>query len=276
MAGGPIGPAGIRHSLEPVIKDGHLRFSKPRVNLFNEGLSVFMSDHDKLKRRVASTGVSFLDRIMGGQLVPGVHCLLGPTGSGKTTLGAMIAAEGALRQARLAESGQPAGRWIFINLQMHAIEVRTLVVSHLAKIDREVLGTASSTDAFSTSNNLRPYETRRLGELSRHDGNTGGERERYRDAVAIVEKHLEVVSMEPYQFTQSLSPVACIRHHLDGQPTDDRPVRGIVIDCADLAVDYFMKSPGGIGPDEKLFIVEAKLLVQLVEDCHRLLGSANQ
>jgi KaiC/GvpD/RAD55 family RecA-like ATPase len=103
---------------------------------------------------VIPTNISFVDRLLNGGHYRGkIHGLLGTVGVGKTTLGAMIAAEGALREHYQGNSGA----WYFITLDQRASEIRWHMLSHGAKIKRESCWGHSPRSTFSTPDSLRPY-----------------------------------------------------------------------------------------------------------------------
>jgi hypothetical protein len=185
------------------------------------------------------THIEFLDRLLGGgQLPTGIHGLLGVIGSGKTTLGTMIATEGALWQGKV-DQYQATGCWVFISLEMRPEEIRALAISHAAKISRRTIQTERS-DQWSTSACLKDYELQRTSQLSTRGGSGLGEQERYEEIAGILTSHLVIARIDPPEFASVCSAAQGIRNYLTKLRLEDRPIRGIVVDYAGLAVLHYV------------------------------------
>ncbi len=193
--------------------------------------------------QVIPTGVPVLDRLLhGGQLAQGVHCLLGPTGGGKTTLAAMIAAEGALRAAHAGVPGERLRPWVFVTLDMPRDQIEVLARSHAAKIDRNLLATARSPSCFSQPGDPREYERRRRKELVIGGRPLLTEVERYAAIVPTLSRHLLIIDLEKQEFGTRGCPAGNIKRAIDCLLPDNACPAGVIIDYAGVAVDKYVES----------------------------------
>ncbi|MCA9120195.1 MAG: hypothetical protein H6822_24095 [Planctomycetaceae bacterium] len=82
----------------------------------------------------AYSGIEFLDRQIADVPDQGIVIgLLGSTGTGKSKLARMIAAEGALREAKL-RSTQPRRKWVFVCSETSAAEIYNQMLLHLGAL----------------------------------------------------------------------------------------------------------------------------------------------
>ena len=208
------------------------------------------------------TNIEFLDRAMlGGQGPLSVNAILGPTGTGKTTLAAMVAAEGALLEAERAGNGGEGGRWVFISSDQRVAEIHLLVMSHAAMIRREVLERATNTNQLSTTTDLSECERKRIQELRRWGDPPPGEQERYFKVRRLLDQHLAIFSTlhdTAGGFDQAIDPIVRLVESV-AQP--GRPVRGVVIDYVGLVVDKYAS-------DQKIpAIKHSRLISEFVMAC---------
>ena len=192
------------------------------------------------------TGVDFIDRALGGGQNPGqVYGLLGPIGVGKSTLGAMIAAEGALMQTLHTRDVEREGVWVFVTLELNSRSILDMAVSHIAKLDRTVL--------------QRIYFPSDLCQLSRDFSSITDEQLRRIDELL---RHLHIIHISNECFRSEAAPVQTIRNRLN----DLTSVSGIVIDYAGTAVSQYIELHGLHERNA------SRLLQEFLADCRSLLA----
>jgi hypothetical protein len=85
------------------------------------------------------TGIAVLDEVTGGQLRPGAHLLIGPTGVGKTTLLVQLLAERAWEcLLRRRHSGEDTTA-VFVYLEDRAEEIQERLLSYLSQLPRQMV-----------------------------------------------------------------------------------------------------------------------------------------
>lgn len=146
------------------------------------------------KSDIGSIGISFLDKYMGGGDEPGeVMGLLGGFGTGKTTIGVMIAVEAAKRYYTVIDNTRTVS--FLISYDERIQSMRSRVLSYGAIIHRKSLETMRSLDDLSRTTSLRPYESYLFSQQLKLHGQVDGERERAEKLLPIVNNHLVLVDM---------------------------------------------------------------------------------
>lgn len=105
------------------------------------------------------TGVPYIDEPLGGQRVGDANGLIGPTGGGKTTTAIHMATT--IAQQCWAESqltGEKPRIVVFITAEEPGIKLRSRFWSSFLRIPRAKLDTLTDWGAFTTQENLAPYE----------------------------------------------------------------------------------------------------------------------
>ncbi len=107
------------------------------------------------------SGIEFLDTCLAptdpqGQLFG----LLGPIGVGKSTLGAMIAVEGAKAAYARRLKGQAPESWVYLNFDGTKNDLELRMISHGAKIARNQPDRCSIRENLSSIGNYYNYEIR--------------------------------------------------------------------------------------------------------------------
>jgi hypothetical protein len=91
-----------------------------------------------MKPEKKPTNVSFVDRLLcGGTKPKGVYGILSPTGVGKSTLAAMIAANGATGPSIFSHEHYQSLPWILFDLHNGPATTKNRVLSHVAEIKRD-------------------------------------------------------------------------------------------------------------------------------------------
>ena len=183
MAGQCAGtvPADISKELEKV--QSYDRFIKSiRANSAKTAVPETLGKHGLGKE---STGLTFFDKLFaGGDAPKEVYGVMGPYGSGKTTLAVQLCVEKAkVFQQKAAEEGaKPKTTHLFFYEASYAEIVRRLW-SYTAKISRETMEnfTGENWEIFSTTGNLKDYEQRLFAvDINAHGiENVYGEYERF-------------------------------------------------------------------------------------------------
>ena len=149
----------------------------------------------------SSTGVTWVDELMGGQAPGDVNGILGPFGGGKT----MVAIQLAVERAKLCMAWHLAGdigherlRQIIFASYEEDIDrdIRPRVMSCAAKIKKGTLESLRSLDQLSRKGDLQPYELA-MYELMKvtNDDLKDGEYERLMKAHAQVGANLQMMDM---------------------------------------------------------------------------------
>lgn len=227
-----------------------------------------------------TTGITFLDTALGsGQLLSGVHGLLGPIGGGKTTLGIMIAVEGAREQHARAIRGETSGRWILIGAEESADRIMRLVWSYAAKIDREAFARSSG-----LNESLTQYEQERANELPKSNGAVLNELERFALARPVIENFFYLSDWCGVDFCGAPEPINSLVAEIE-RLSQHFPIAGVVIDYVGLFVEGFIASNKIDWRREsgliRAFVANAKRHIAERLSCpvwliHQLTGSANQ
>lgn len=146
-----------------------------------------------IKLDLWSTGVPFLDDFLnGGQVGGEVYGLLGPTGSAKTTLSAMLAAEAVGQFAAQALNGGPTKLAFVFSYEAPKKELQQRTLGYAARIPRKTMESMESMEkSLSRSTQLKPYEQVKKAFLALAPGQLPqGEYERALPRVAEFKKHL--------------------------------------------------------------------------------------
>jgi RecA/RadA recombinase len=206
------------------------------------------------------TRISYLDRVLrGGNLARGVHGLLGPIGVGKTTLGTMIAVEGAQHQHFAGQSG----RWVFVSIDERIPTIVSRAVSHGAQISRQLA------DQITPSATLEPERlSTEIAKLQRF--------------MPVLVNHFATIDLSAEQFGGRTSPMQSI---VDRIVQLECRVAGVVIDYAGIAVRRHVAARGfrenGIARRLSHFVAESRTGIARRFECpvwiiHQLNGEANR
>ncbi len=248
-----------------------------------------MNEHTESKWLVGEetgvTGIDFLDQYLPhSQPANLVYGLLGPIGVGKSTLGAMIAVEGAKKEYARRLAGSTSGTWVIVNFDGSETDVLERIVSHGAKISRSQRYRRSIQENLSRiwANHL--YELKRKEELPQAKGILFGETERLRYFTAHLwnqELHLLHLASEGISRAEPL--VQTISGHIE-RLVQHRRIAGVVIDYVGMAVREYV---GHDSPYWELsheicsFVSDSREQIAERWDCpvwlvHQLNGAANQ
>jgi hypothetical protein len=229
--------------------------------------------------------VSFLDDFMGGQAGGEVYGMLGPTGVGKTTLGCMIAVEGAFYQQSVASVESEAGHWYYVTYEAPVDpDIRFQIMSYAAVIERTTLFKGLE---LSTSDNLKDYEKIRWKAALEAGLKVEGEKERLARVAPKLRKNLWTVDMSgslEENPTIGSGGVDEIVDFLNAEKEQGKKIAGVVIDYVLIAVKRQMDREG-ISYDQLRHFVggygdKARMKLARHFNCpvwllHQLTGEAN-
>lgn len=227
------------------------------------------------------SGVDFIDRCLGPDRSRGqLYGLLGPIGVGKSTLGAMIAVEGAKMAYTRQMAGQSPAQWVYINIDGKASDMQERLISHGAKISRNELGRDWFLKDRSVIGTYRAYETERRAELPHRENVLLGETERLIDFRSrIYGRHLRLMDLDSVEWGQT-QPSQSIAEGLEFMALDVQ-IAGVVIDYVGRAVKDFVDFDFLRIPAETIhFIHECREHIADRWNCpvwliHQLNGEAN-
>jgi hypothetical protein len=229
-----------------------------------------------------STGIAFLDSLLdGGQLACGLHGLLGTIGSGKTTLGSMIAIEGARIEYERARRKEQAGRWVFVTVDQPATQIEQLAISHAARIRRTAVDGRTP-----ISEELDAWACETQGDAGAAVTSNSSERQRLQWLHPLRCNHLHLVDLSILRhFDGSPHPVDYLSRRIKMLAVST-PIAGIVVDYVGLLVNNFNFPPTSDGSPRKSstlirqFVAKARNQLARQFDCpvwliHQLNGAAN-
>ena len=227
------------------------------------------------------TRVDFIDKLLGGQLAQGVHGLLGPIGSGKTTLAIQIAVEGARIQQEKAWLKETAGSWVFVSCDDAGRHIVRRAFSHAAKVDREAIGQGRPSDVRLANK----YERSRSKELAMPDGVVPSELERCTTASELLGNHFHLVDFSSGSpVNKSFSPMTFVSQELQ-RLAQVGPISGVVVDYIGALARRHMNLDGSSRANQSQVIqqmlAEAKTCIANRFDCpvwlvHQLNRAANR
>lgn len=213
------------------------------------------------------TGIDFLDSGLPQNAPPAqVIGLLGPIGAGKSTLGAMIAVEGAKQQFARRLAGEEFSVWAYVNLDGAEYDMWERLTSHGALISR-ALAARGGIGNFSPGRFSRiaeSYEIEREEELPRRDGTLLTESERFDDFHRhLLGSSLQLLHLACRDYSPLRSLIEPITAHLEVAAVSGR-IAGVVIDYVGLAVRTCL------GDDPRR---RSGLIRQFVRDCRQRIAS---
>lgn len=229
------------------------------------------------------TGIDYLDRCLSTSGPRGrLYGLLGPIGVGKSTLGAMIAVEGAKMAHARQIAGQMPGTWVYVNLDGAKSDIEERLISHAAKISRNEPERDCVLQDLSCSGSWRPYELERTADLPHSDEGLLGERERLVDfGDRLWRRHLVLVDLSDAVWPQVPGPGVTIADGLE-HIGSDRRIAGVVIDYVGRAVkDYVGDDFSRISDEIARFMDDCRRQIANRWNCpvwliHQLNGEANK
>lgn len=238
---GDANPININNMLNS-IKEQQLKIQTVR----KDPIQVALPDNWEIKPiELTPIHVPFLDAYMGGQANGEAYGILGPTGVGKTTLGIMIAVEGALYQQIIAPSDSEMRHWYFFTFESSVDpEIRSRVISYAAKIDRNVL---MKGEKLSTSDTLKKYELERWRDNLKAGQKMPGETERYEAVKPKLQRNLWLVDMsgsDPDNPSVGSGGVEEIADLLAMEADKGKRIGGVVIDYVGIAVKRQLDAAG--------------------------------
>ena len=208
------------------------------------------------------TGIDFIDPCL-GPVRPGgqLYGLLGPIGVGKSTLGAMIAVEGAKRAYAGQMVSEMPATWVYVNIDGKASDMQERLISHGAKISRNE--TSRDRDGLlanlSTNENYHAFETERRAELPHREDLLLGETERLIDfSSRVYGRHFRLVDLDSVEWGRT-QPSQRIAERL-GCMALDVQIAGVVIDYVGRAVKDFV--------DPDFFRIPAET-IRFIQGCRR-------
>jgi hypothetical protein len=182
----------------------------------------------------------FIDSRLGGQRVGDVNVLLGPTGGGKSTTALDLAVCCAQQSWNDCNFGQtnPAPV-IFFSVEEEAVKLRPRVQSNWFRIPRSFLEGDMDWNAFSTADNLKPYER----EMQAGQPRQLGERERYMLHAEACDRTLHMLDLSgsdafPEVGGGYIPELAAYVDRIVSQA--GVPPKAIIVDYAGLLVERFM------------------------------------
>lgn len=189
---------------------------------------------------IHTTGVSFIDHFMRGGSSPGeVYTLMGPTGSGKTTLAVQLAVEGALyEQARALGE---VGKWYYFTYES-PVEPDTYdrVLAYMARVDEDSIKDYRNFSSVER-NDYKPYELSLFRDLFNQGKVVPGEAERVAEAYEkIAGKNLHLVDYSGSVEGAGAGGVDEIAAFLEQEQYLGNRIAGVVIDYAGVAVDRYL------------------------------------
>lgn len=252
----------------------------------NPIMSAFPENWKPAKQALTPINVPFLDVFMGGQAGGEAYGVLGPTGCGKTTIGIMIAVEGALyEQMQVQQKGGVLGHWYFFSYESPVDpEIRIRMISYATQVSRETLFNSHEP---STADALKDYERRLWHDNIKAGEKVHGEKERLELAGPKLRHNLWPVEMSgalkdcPHVGSGGVEEIA---DYLAMEQDNGRRIAGVVIDYVGIAVKRQMESEG-VGFDHIRHYVggygdKARRLLATQFNCpvwllHQLTGEAN-
>lgn len=178
-----------------------------------------------------STGIAPINRLLGGGVAAGaVHLILGCSGSGRTTLAAMFAAEGAKRAYRAALGGRTLQPWVFASSSEEPVDARRRATSHLAG--------ASYDDVFAALGRFSAEKRELLANEFFARGRKAGKLPRYAAAQLIVRRAL--ISVEVRQTTPGWGPLVEFFSSSDFRG----PIGGCVLDDVEGPANDYIRLTG--------------------------------
>ena len=215
------------------------------------------------------TGLDLIDDLLGGgQYLRAVHGLLSFTGVGRSNLGVMLAAAGAVRQWNRREKGMSAAPWVFVTACERPARVWASALAFVAGASKTVVDTCpigvhgSELSAI----DIRPIKAVSSAQNERDmDVNSIGDR--LNAAMPKLAAMMRVISVDDAEFRRGHGP---IEHLLDELQTLNSSttarVAGIVIDDVGIQLGDFR-----VACDIPLRAMSA-LVSRFVQLCHSRLA----
>lgn len=227
---------GFPSSISPFME--RLNEQKARISTLSQSakLNPLPTDLNRKPIEIFTTGVSFLDYFMaGGQSLGEVYVLMGPTGSGKTTLAVQIAVEGARYQ--LQTYPESPGYWYYFTYESPVEpDVQDRILSYAACIEEKSLRSMATLSTMEL-NNYKPYELKLFKDKFAQGELVPGEHER----LVATYKELSGKNLWPVDFSGAVDGaggggVDEIGAFLEREQHLGHKVAGFVIDYAHIAI----------------------------------------
>ncbi|MFO0881472.1 MAG: hypothetical protein U0840_29580 [Gemmataceae bacterium] len=225
-----------------------------------------------------STGIPYVDRLLGGHRPGACHGILGPTGVGKSTLVSMLCAEGAIALDRTRSKDSAC--WVLFNIEGGMMDALARILCHAARVPRAAVDRGLQITLPPT--NYQSYELARKAELPQRNGVVVPERERIAEALQVIHRRLHVVNLGSERFRHDLSPCRYLAHRIGQLVNMGVTIAGVAIDYAGLAVRRSLPddSTALIGPRIAQFMLECQTeiaqryhcIVWVVHQLKQLLG----
>jgi hypothetical protein len=239
----------------------------------------------------STTGVKWLDRLIGGQSPRDVNGILGPFAGSKTTLAVQIAVERArfLRTAHFFhDPNHPVlGRVVYASYEEDVeTEIRLRSISCAARIDKSRLDNLKSLDELSRKGQLRDYEIAMYKNMKSPAEEMDGEYERLLKAREEVGHNLHLMDMKNDGRGQGWIPELAAQIQRAMARHGWEKIDTVIIDYTKLMVRRYLKSQRlEIDRNLRHYIndtpMTAKLEIAEPLDCtvwilHQLSGDANR
>lgn len=187
--------------------------------------------------------VPCLERLLpAGHCTPGMHGLLGATGVGRTTMGTMVAAAGALRQWDIGDCGGDSRPWVFAVGASRVVDVKAKMIAYAAGVPADII-TANLSLATRGESPFDVDLKQLPPELHRPEEGEGYSAvERISRVVPRLDAMVRLIQLDDAVYRRARGPADELRRRIDADPACKDGAAGIVIDDIERLVDAYRKA----------------------------------
>jgi len=176
-----------------------------------------------------------MERIVGKQFTSAIHAILGPTGTGMTSIGTMLAASEANHQHSIQLRGGIAKPWVFVTASQTPAEVWASALVYSSGSHREAAWSYGFRSDKGSLLDVRPLKSSTVSGSHESSLETISE-----EAINKLRHGMRVIDIDLDAVNASRGPVELIRDQIEYCNTlENQSVGGIVIDDVGLLVESF-------------------------------------